>query len=489
MDTLRVTKINEVHAIVNAEAGLLQELSDFFMFESPGAKFSPAFRNRLWDGKIRMFNMMNRRLPIGLVPYAQKWAADRDYQMVLENFDDPTPRPELDVGKFVEHVKLSDNIEPRDYQIESLLKFYDTKRAIILSPTASGKSLTIYLMARLAKAMKKRVLITVPTITLVNQLRSDFLSYGCPDEWIYSIVGGKGKESEAPFVISTWQSIYKLNKKWFEKFGCVIGDEAHGYKADCLALMMSKMESADFRVGLTGTTDGKQVHKLQLEANFGPITRVASTKELQERKLLSEIKITFARLIYSEADKTNAKKNLKQFADEVDWLVKCKARNDFIKKVAKSLKGNTVLLFNHRDTHAKLIYEDLKAELGDRVFFIAGSVKGDEREEIRQIVMKRSDAIIVATYGTMSTGVNIPNLNNAVFCAPGGKSVIRILQSIGRVLRKAEGKAYAKLIDLVDDLHHKSYINHCLKHMKDRMEIYSNEGWEYDIQSIHLSTG
>lgn len=489
-DVIHVKKINEVHAAVtSSEMGLLHELADQFTFELPNARFTPSYKNKFWDGKVRLFSLKTKLFPMGLIPHMERWAAERDYELVKSGFPSAdTPVLLQDIDGFIKKLNLPPEKQPRDYQIKSLLTFCNDKRAIVLSPTASGKSLAIYMMTMMALSLGHRVLITVPTINLVAQMRQDFLDYGCPDTFIYSITGGVSKESAARIIISTWQSCSKLNQQWFDKFGCVIGDEAHLYKADCLALMLSKMKNAEYRVGLTGTLDGKHVHRLQLEANFGPVVRVATTQELQARGLLSSININFIRLSYTDEARKHARTKLKAFPDEVNWLIENKNRNELIVKIAKSISGNSLFLFNHRDSHAKLIYERLLAELGeDRVHYITGSVDGSDREIIRRKVLSSNNAIIVGTYGCISTGVNIPNLNNAVFCAPGGKSVIRVLQSIGRVLRKAEGKKAANLIDLVDDLSSGAYKNHCIKHAAARMTMYSEQGWSFDKRTFSIT--
>jgi superfamily II DNA or RNA helicase len=167
---------------------------------------------------------------------------------------------------------------------------------------------------------------------------------------------------------------------------------------------------------------------------------------------------------------------------EMDWLVRNDARNRFIKNLALSLKGNTLILFQYVDKHGKVLHDMLK---GDNVHFVHGGVDGGEREEIRHIVEQSSSSIIVASYGTFSTGVNIRNLHNIIFASP-SKSKIRILQSIGRGLRKAESKDIATLYDISDDLIWKSKKNFTIQHFAERVKNYNEEKFDYKIYKVNL---
>jgi superfamily II DNA or RNA helicase len=328
----------------------------------------------------------------------------------------------------------------------------------------------------------------VPTTSLVSQLASDFADYGFEsDRYVHRIFSGQDKQTDKPIVISTWQSIYKLDKKYFEQFDVVIGDEAHLFKANSLSSIMSKLHNCRFRFGFTGTLDGTQTHRLVLEGLFGVVKKVTTTAELIEQKHLAEFSIKAIVLKYPD----DTKKLLKDatYQDEIDFIVRNESRNKFIKNLALSLdNGNTLLLFQYVEKHGKVLYNMIKNDAGDRkVFFVSGEVEGEEREQIRKIVETEQDAIIVASYGTFSTGVNIRNLHNIIFSSP-SKSRIRNLQSIGRGLRKSDTKTSSTLYDIADDLSWKSKKNHTLLHFIERINIYNEEKFVYKIYTVGLKS-
>lgn len=294
----------------------------------------------------------------------------------------------------------------------------------------------------------------------------------------------KIEKYQPKFYCSTWQSIYKLPKKWFQQFNVVIGDEAHLFKAKSLTSILSAMENCKYRFGLTGTLDGTQTHKLVLEGLFGAVKKVTTTADLMEQKHLAELTIKALVLKYpQETRKTMCKAD---YQAEMDFLVRSDTRNKFIKNLTLSLKGNTLLLFQYVEKHGKVLHDMISQEAGHRrVFFISGEVDGGEREDIRRIIETEKDAIIVASYGTSSTGINIKNLSNVVFASP-SKSRVRNLQSIGRGLRTTETKTTATLYDIADDLSWKSSKNHTLLHFVERIKIYSSEKFRYKLYNIDL---
>ena len=245
------------------------------------------------------------------------------------------------------------------------------------------------------------------------------------------------------------------------------------------------MENTKYRYGFTGTLDGTQTHKLVLEGLFGPAQTVTTTKELMDQKHLASFKIKILALQYKdEIRKTVAKM---KYQDEMDFLVSHEPRNKFIKNLALSLEGNTLLLFQYVEKHGKILQEMIESEAnGRKVFFIHGGVKGEERDEIRGIVEKERDAIIVASYGTFSTGVNIRNLHSIIFASP-SKSKIRNLQSIGRGLRRSDTKDSAVLYDVADDLSWKTTSNFTLKHLMEGVKIYDEEKFDYKLYSIGIT--
>lgn len=486
MEQLKIKKINEVYNKIDCEPAVAYELNDYFTFDVPGAKFMPAYRNKIWDGKIRLFNLMSCTLYSGLNRYVEEFCKSRNYEVDYESDFSSTEFSLLEAKKFIESLNLTHT--PRDYQLDAFVHAVRERRALLLSPTASGKSLIIYLLTRYYNA---KTLIIVPTTTLVHQLESDFRDYGyysrsgSATSGIHKIYSGQEKGSQAQITITTWQSIYKLPKDWFGQFEVVIGDEAHLFKAKSLTSILTKLEDCKYRFGFTGTLDGTQTHKLVLEGLFGPVRKVTTTAKLIDEKHLADFKIKAIVLTYpDEIRKMIAKAN--NYQSEIDYIVRLQARNNFIKNLALSLEGNTLLLFQFVDKHGKALYDLISRDAKDKVFFVHGGVDGSEREEIRKIVNKGVGNIIIASYGTFSTGINIPNINNVIFASP-SKSRVRNLQSIGRGLRKSETKTEATLFDIADDMSWKTSKNYTLLHFMERIKIYNEEKFKYKLYKVSLS--
>jgi superfamily II DNA or RNA helicase len=470
-----------VYVKVHCEAGEAMELSEYFTFYVPGYKFMPAFRNKVWDGKIRLFDRQTNNIYAGLLHYIEKFCKERDYELDVDYELRTNEEFSLvEAEEFVKKLKLP--FEPRDYQMKAFVHAIRNQRGLLLSPTASGKSLIAYLITRYLKC---KTLIIVPTISLVAQMYKDFKDYGFDsDTYCHTITAGADKASKKPIIISTWQSIYKMPKDYFNQFDLIIGDEAHLFKAQSLTKIMTSLTDCAYRFGLTGTLDGTQTHRLVLEGLFGAVKQVTTTKELMDESKLANLKIK-ALVLKHQEDNCKAVKNFK-YAEEIDYLVSSLSRNKFITNLTISLKQNTLVLYQFVHKHGEPLYKMIKDRAGDRkVFFVHGGVEADEREMVREVTEKEQDAIIIASYGTFSTGINIRRLHNIVFASP-SKSKIRTLQSIGRVLRLGENKDQATLFDIADDLTYKSRKNFTIEHFVERMKIYNDEKFDYKIYTINL---
>lgn len=481
-----IKKQNEVLLKVLCEPSVAQELSDYFTFIVPNAKHSPAFKNRLWDGKIRLFNLRTRTLYVGLLDSLKKFAETNNYNI---NFDNEADFEEINVlpnetVKFVESLNLS--LSPREYQLDSFIHAVTKQRALLVSPTGSGKSLIIYMISKFYET--KKILIIVPTTGLVHQMAGDFVSYGCNERHIHKIFAGQEKDIDVPFTITTWQSVYQMPESWFNQFGCVVGDEAHLFKANSLVSIMEKTKLCKHKFGLTGTLDGSKTNKMVLEGLFGPVKQVTTTSELIQNQTLSAFKIKALLIDYPEEDRKLFSTNRKQkptYDEEMKFLCTNPKRNAVLVGLSLSTKGNTLLLFNYVQ-HGKMLVNYIKQmDPNRKVFFVYGGVEGKEREEIRQYTELHGNIIIVASYKTFSTGVNIKNLHNIIFGSP-SKSKVRIFQSIGRGLRKSNEKDVAVLYDVADDLSWKSYRNLTLKHFYERIQMYTQEKFNYKILNVPI---
>ena len=489
-----VESIDEVRYYVKAEKGTKQELRDYFSFMVPGAQFMPMFKRRMWDGKIRLYDILSSTLPRGLKTYLQKFCTDRKYTLNIKESKNPLCVTEDQLQAFYESLKVSVRKKPvqmHAHQVQAIMHGLNNHRSVLISPTGSGKSLIIYVLVRyLQKVLNtdRKILILVPTVGLVNQMEADFFDYSSQDKtwsckkYIHKISAGEEKETNKQIVVSTWQSIYKLPREWFDKFDAIFFDECHQAKAESINFIGQKLTKAWFRCGTTGTLQQTQAHRLSIEGILGPAVQFIQTKNLMNKGLLAQLGIDCILLKYTDEEKQLLKKQ--KYADEIKWIISNDKRNEFIWQLVSRTKGNTLVLFNYVEAQGKPLYELCKEKAGARkVYFISGKTEAQAREYIRRIIDTEKDAILVASYGTTSAGINIVNLDNIVFASP-TKSVIRLLQSIGRGLRVSEKKKSLKVFDIVDDLCWKSHKNHVYRHFEERVKIYKKEKFDYKVHSM-----
>ena len=477
---MRISKKNEVYLkLEDLQPSEQQELAEYFTFEVPGAKFMPMYRNRIWDGKIRLFSPASGEIYVGLLDYVKDYCDKNNISYILEeNVDDTRDVVGSVVRGFVRSLKPKSKgktLKIRDYQLEAVQLALSRNRALILSPTASGKSLIIYSLVRYYQMAGERTLILVPTTSLVEQMYSDFQDYGwSPGTYCQKVYQGYTTKIEKDVVISTWQSIYKMPRKYFEQFGCIIGDEAHTFKAKSLTGIMTKLHQCKYRFGFTGTLDGTQTHRLVLEGLFGPVKKVISTKELMDKKTLANLRIKCIILRHS-----NIREKM-SYAEELEYIVTNKKRMDFVVNLLRHLRGNTLCLFQLVEKHGKILYDELKEN--ENVYFVYGGTDTSDREEIRGLVESHSNSTTIASFGTFSTGINIRNIHNIVLASP-SKSKIRVLQSIGRGLRTSSTKDSILIYDIADNLGNDNYT---LRHFTERLNIYNEEQFDYDIDKVKL---
>ena len=483
---MRISKKNEVYLVLDdLDPSTSQELTEFFTFEVPGAKFMPMYRNRMWDGKIRLFSPGSGEIYVGLLPYIKQYCLKNNIEYIIEEGVEDVRNVMGEVVRgFIKSLKpktKGKSLKIRDYQIQAVQHAISRNRALIVSPTASGKSLVIYALVRYYHMMGLKTLILVPTTSLVEQMYSDFEDYGwSPGTYCQRIYQGHDRKITKDVAISTWQSIYKMPKKYFESFGCVIGDEAHLFKAKSLTGIMTKLHQCKYRFGLTGTLDGTQTHQLVLEGLFGAAENITTTKELMDKKTLANLKIKCIVLRHP-----NIRERM-TYAEELEYLVTNSARNKFTVDLCINIPCNTLCLFQLVEKHGKILYDQVKDTVKDRkVFFVYGGTNTKTREDIRSIVENEKDSIIIASYGTFSTGINIRNINNIVFASP-SKSKIRVLQSIGRGLRLSESKSSILVFEIADDISYKERRNFTLTHFTERINIYNEQQFNYEISKVNL---
>jgi superfamily II DNA or RNA helicase len=489
MSDVTIYKKNEVYIKLECEPHILYELSPYFTFSVESAKFMPQYRGRGWNGEIRLLSTATGEIYVGLLDkviakiknhgYTYEFKDNKYYNLPFEVNEEIT---EEGVKGYMKHICT---LNPYDYQVNAVYECLRYNRKTIVSATSSGKSYMIYALVRYYVTKKKRVLVVFPTTSLIQQMYKDWIDYGWDAEkYCHMIYSGQEKNTELEVTLSTWQGIHKLDKSFFENYDCVIVDECHGCKSKSLIDIMKKSHNAKYRFGFTGTLSNgskdSQTHEWVISGLFGPSYKAVGTKELIDKGRASKLDIECLVL------KHNPQK-FNTYEDEIQFIINNEQRNNFIKKLALDLKGNTLVLFARVETHGLPLYESINSgsDSNRKIFFVHGGVNVQEREQVREITERENNAIIVASYGVFSTGISIKNLHNVIFASP-SKSRIRNLQSIGRVLRKGNNKDKATLYDIADDATYNSRKNYTLNHFIERIKIYNEEEFNYDITTLDL---
>lgn len=501
MTKIYVDKLNEASLRVTSDdIGIEMELKEHFSFFVPGYKFMPLYRNKIWDGKVALYDFYRKKIAYGLYDYVKAFAKSNDYEVV--DVAEINPKTEFvsreALKEFIDGLQLRSRGEPielRDYQFEAVYNALNRKKTLTIAPTSAGKSAIIYCTIRYLLQYQHKVILVVPTTSLVSQMFSDFEDYSSANKWetdvyCHQLMSGKEKRFDKPVLITTWQSVHAMSKSrdmesFYKQWTVYIGDEAHKFSAASLQKISERLVNAEYRIGTTGTVQDDKTTKLQLEGCFGPAYRVITTKQLMENKQIVQLKIKALMLEYPAEVREMVKKA--DYQSEISYIVQHEGRNKFIAKLAATREGNTLVLFNFVENHGKPMYEMIKkVAKNKKVFFVYGETGVEDREAIRAEVDKYDDAIIVASLGTFSTGINIPSIEHIIFAHP-TKSKIRNLQSIGRGLRLRKGKTHCVLYDIADDMSHKGKPNHAMNHFNLRIETYAEEQFNFDIKSFAIT--
>ena len=498
--TIKIKQINEVFLFIDCDSEQARELYHHVSCMAPNFQFHPKYRSRIWNGRISFFDTKTRLLPIGLlkdlISFAEKYSYECDFLFDVEKLINDVS--EEDVVDFYSKLFNDSDFEPRDYQHEAIMSALTHKRGIIVSPTGSGKSLDIYtiirfiLLAQVDKKENDKILLIVPNISLVEQMFSDFKEYGWKDidEYCGILYAGKEINYEKPVLISTWQSVYKRDSKFFSKFGTLIVDECHQAKATSINQIARECVNAEYRIGFTGTMSTVPADMYNIYGYLGPQIFNICTKTLQDKDVLSQI--TIANLILKYPDEVVKSMEEASYAHEVRFITDYEPRNKVFDFIIKSKEpGENILILCQRIKHLKNIESYvLKHYPSFKTYCIYQKVKAEEREEIRVGMEKKGDVIIIGTFATMSVGINIKNLHHVVL-ASSYKSKTKILQSIGRGLRKHASKKQLILWDIIDNFiwvgpKGGQHVNHVYKHFIQRMTYYKEQGFEFFNKIINL---
>ena len=500
---LSIIKINESWLnIVTDDQGMHRTLYDYFAYFNPGYFFAPSYKEKRWDGKIHLYDSRLGLLPIG---FFKKLLEFLDVHEVKYEVFNSIKRKGLkinksDIKEWLIDTKSDLTLIPRSDQIRLVSTAIMKKRSVLVSPTASGKSLSLYLYIRflIEKVLdeEERVLLIVPRIQLVEQSEKNFRGYSKNNVLssdIQTIMGGKEKRCKKRIIISTWQSIYKFSLEYFAQFSAVLIDEVHYAKSDSFQRIMALCVNAKYRIGVTGSLSEWETHKVLIKAFLGEISRVETTKNLIEKKVLSNVKIVSLIIKYPVTERLIASRC--DYREEIKYILNHRGRVKLIKRIVSKIDRNSLILFRYLK-HGKAMYEFLKATLNDdrNIYYIDGSTPVGLREEIRENMEKEKDSIIVASSEVFSTGIDIKNLHFVIIATP-MKGRIKVIQSIGRALRLHDDKRRAVIIDIVDDFRCKfkkrgggkrTYKNHAYSHYLNRLKLYKEEEFDVIEKNIYL---
>lgn len=497
---IRVNYLNTSYVQIEAESSIIYELRDFFSFQPPGYQYQKKFKYGGWNGFIYMLDY-NGRLPYGLYYLVQKFADNRNYTVEI----DPRIEQKEDINKtefdkWISGKDLysgSNKIEPYWYQSDSVFHALKNRRCVLNLPTSAGKSLIQALISRwYLENYNGKVLIIVPTTSLVNQMINDFVDYRIfPKHAMLGIMSGTKKDSDSRIYVSTWQSAIKQPKEWFSQFGCLMVDECHKSTGKSITEIINSLDNCIFKIGLSGSLKEGKANMMQYVGAFGGIFKPVNTRQLIDEGQVSNVKIKALFLRYPELITRKARGFTYQ--EEIKLICSYKARNRVVAKLALGLakrKENVFLMFNYKE-HGKEFVRILKEELGyDNVVLINGDTDTDERDQLRIDAESSNGLIVVGSIGVLSTGVSIKKIHHIIFGHP-CKSAIIVKQSIGRVLRKHDSKDVALVWDIIDDIGVKPktksknkyvHVNYGLKHAMERIRIYNEEHFDYSIIEKNL---
>lgn len=489
-ELIRCIKLNETFMEVKCDFSIALQLSDYFSFYVENYQHMPKFKAGGWDGRVKLFSPYHQLLFNGLIPYLKEFAETNGHQFEVDPELLETDETITDAALADFYTSLNLPFPVRDYQNNAIRETLRTKRTTLESSVASGKSYIIYLIIRYLLIHKQRkCLLIVPTVDLVHQMYGDFEFYSemngfNVEQNCHMVFAGQEKLTDAPIVISTWQSLQKVPDEYFEQFGAVFADEVHEAKeGKVFGEVLKKCFNAEYRVGTTGTMDGIYVNKLVLEGLLGKHMVVAKAHELIERGILSKVLVKV--LVLQFPDDTCKVMKDYTYVEEKEFLTYLPERNNFICNFVKAIKGNTLLMFRNL-AHGKLLNDLLSQNCPDKkVYLIYGDVPSEVRTQVRKIAEVEKNVVILATDKLFSRGINIRNLYNLIFASP-SKSRVQTIQSIGRTLRMGDDSDKVYVYDICDLMKWKSRNNHMLNHFEFRATYYNNERFPYKMYSFNM---
>jgi superfamily II DNA or RNA helicase len=482
MTEVKIIIKDEVNVKVEGlEVGDRRALMKMFEFEKPGARYLPAVRLGRWNGKISYFSLGGSTY-VNLLEQIITYLYDKGHD--IELVDLRQSHEELKFERIKEdsfagtvwpkgHEREGQPIVLRDYQVEIVNNFLENPQCLQEVATGAGKTL---MTAALSKSVEHlgRSLVIVPNKSLVTQTEADYINLGL-DVGVYF---GDRKDYGKTHTICTWQSLNNLFKNtdkgeetldefFFEDIACVIVDEVHMAKADVLKTMLTGVFSnIPIRWGLTGTIPKDKMDQVSLLVSLGPVIGKLSAKELQDRGVLAQCHVNIVQL-KDKVEFTNYQSELKHLLEDPNRLDTIAA---LIEKV--NLTGNTLVLVDRVNAGKEIV-----SRLGSNAVFVNGGTGLTERKAEYDEVATSDDKIIVATYGVAAVGINIPRIFNLVLIEP-GKSFVRVIQSIGRGIRKAEDKDHVQIWDIT------SSCKFAKRHLTQRKTFYKEANYPFTVEKL-----
>jgi superfamily II DNA or RNA helicase len=505
-DKLYIYPVNETYVQLDGDRNVLLDIYNYMTFDAPDAEWSYAYQNKMWDGKVRLLDNNTFKIYKGLVHYIetfalqQQWEVEKDPALFVDNgpFDAVAYMTSL-------KLQLKGGALPHDFQYLAVQKAIDDDRHTFESATGSGKSLMIYCLARYYMKkfdLNKKILVTEPTKGLVQQMLTDWQSYAphFPIEKLtHQIYDGAGHNTNKPIVLSTWQAMMDEKEGYIKQFGAIIVDECHGAQAPELKGILERSPDCKYRFGFTGTLDETETNRLVIEGLTGPALVISRTFELIERGILPELRIKSLITKYPESvckenhkrmTAPDKKERMKSFSKEKDFIVNYAPRNQYIANLVASIKDkeNILILTEYHDKkpHCDIIKRFIEATCPHKKIVLVTGDTDEDPQELREFVDGNDDVVIIATFGKFATGRSINNIQHIIF-ATYGKGMIKVLQSLGRGLRKDGKEDKVTAYDIVDDLSYKNHKNYLLKHALERIRIYVKQQLKYKIITVQLT--
>lgn len=456
---------------------LKSKIPDFHLIRSQNPRY------RFHDGYKRFYQKGNHKLLYGHILWLNEFCKSRNYELCLDEKIKSRTKNNItkeEIDKFINTLPLPYTLH--EYQKDCVYRAVLNRRLVLKVPTGSGKTVISYCIIKwFLENEKGKVLFVVPSKGLIKQAYKDFKEYGYTDD-IHIIQSGAEKELLTDITISTWQSIYKLEKEFFNDVSLLIIDECHQVSnamvLKSIEKIIQKSVNAYYRFGTTGTLKDEEVHEKLIEGMIGRIYQAITTVELIENKQISPLKICIKKIDYPDTMTGNV--NKLNWHEQLQFIDHEKnPRQEYIIKLVVSLKGNTLVLFRSIE-HGTFLYEQLVKRCNEKeVMYIDGSISAEDREKYRMLIEENDNLVLVASFGTSAVGISICRLHNIVFSSP-SKSKIRVLQSIGRGLRKHETKSEVVIYDIVD------MIGFFKSHYRERKDHYDNEKFPYTEEDVSL---